>query len=518
MKHFLSLMLCAVLVLSMVPGVMTAEEGAPYVNKTGKPVTLTVFRAMDANLQDYITSWNETPYYQKMEELTGVHIEFVEPTSSAARETLNMLLISGEMPDIIIGSNLYGNGIYQAYLDGYFIDLAPYLPEYAPEYWSIITSSDEYWRDAADADGVISSMFRVFNEPNPAWMRLILKKELLDKLGVESVPATVADWENLFGVMSANGITPYVLASNGYDEKFMGAYDVMKDFYQVNGKIHYGQIEEGFRSYLTLMHDWYEKGYISKDFMSISNIDTLFAMDEIGTYDKPVVAAYNFGVAEGYHVLSTPYPRLSADQELHWDHYTNTMVRRDYDNGCIAVTSSCKDIETAIKWINFGYTAPGIELNNWGIEGLNFEYVDGKPQYLPAQWDYNGISQEGLNYYFKGHNCATYAYSDTQCHANLLKSPEAAAIREEYGDDPLLDHDYYLPSVSLTEEETEIRTEVMTNVDTYVNEMVLKFIIGTESLDNWDAYVATVEGMGIAKAIDAVQAAYDRYVSIVRPE
>ena len=43
--------------------------------------------------------------------------------------------------------------------------------------------------------------------------------------------------------------------------------------------------------------------------------------------------------------------------------------------------------------------------------------------------------------------------------------------------------------------------------------MVLKFIVGTEPLDNWDTFVSTVEGMGLQEALDAMQSAYDRYMA-----
>lgn len=517
MKKLVPLVLMLALCLSLLPMGAGAESGGLLV-APGETATLKVFRYMDSNLQDYIADWNETPFYQQMEALTGVKVEFISPTYSAAKETLNMLLVSGDMPDIIIGSRLYSSGAYQAVLDGYFIDLAPYLEAFAPDYWNIITSSDAIWREAVDDGGAISTFYRIFENPNPAWMRLVLKRETLDKLAVQDVPVTIADWEALFEKMLGAGITPFVLNNNpyhtGYDEKFMGAYNVREDFYQENGTVKYGQAEEGFLQYLTLMNEWYQKGYISKDFVSLSNVDTLFSLDEIGTYDKPIVAAYNFGVAEGYTVVSTPYPRQTPDQFLHWDSYKASNVAKNFDYGTVSITASCKDVELAVKWINFLYGEEGRTLANWGIEGLNYETVSGSNQYLPTMWDYKGISQEGLNYYFKGHNSATYTKADTEVHANLLKSPEATMIRLEYDDDSLLDSAIYLPEISLTEEESETRTAIMADVDTYADEMVLKFIIGTEPLASWDTYVQTLYSMGLQEALDVTQAAYDRYMAI----
>jgi putative aldouronate transport system substrate-binding protein len=43
--------------------------------------------------------------------------------------------------------------------------------------------------------------------------------------------------------------------------------------------------------------------------------------------------------------------------------------------------------------------------------------------------------------------------------------------------------------------------------------MVLKFIIGTEPLSGFDAFVATVKSMGIDEAIALTQAALDQYMS-----
>lgn len=45
----------------------------------------------------------------------------------------------------------------------------------------------------------------------------------------------------------------------------------------------------------------------------------------------------------------------------------------------------------------------------------------------------------------------------------------------------------------------------------YVDEMVLKFITGAESMDGFDDYAATIEAMGLPKAIALKQDGLDRY-------
>ena len=64
----------------------------------------------------------------------------------------------------------------------------------------------------------------------------------------------------------------------------------------------------------------------------------------------------------------------------------------------------------------------------------------------------------------------------------------------------------------LSPEETAERAALMAQVDTYAKEMMLKFIMGAESLDNFDKYLVEVTEYGLASATAITQAALDRYL------
>ena len=51
----------------------------------------------------------------------------------------------------------------------------------------------------------------------------------------------------------------------------------------------------------------------------------------------------------------------------------------------------------------------------------------------------------------------------------------------------------------------------MADIKTYVDDMQVKFMIGNESLDNFDAFVKNIEGMGIERAREIQKAALERY-------
>lgn len=70
-----------------------------------------------------------------------------------------------------------------------------------------------------------------------------------------------------------------------------------------------------------------------------------------------------------------------------------------------------------------------------------------------------------------------------------------------------------LPNLTLTDEESGVASAIINDCNTYADEMTVKFITGVEPLDNFDDFVSILERMNIEKALEAYQAAYDRYLS-----
>lgn len=78
--------------------------------------------------------------------------------------------------------------------------------------------------------------------------------------------------------------------------------------------------------------------------------------------------------------------------------------------------------------------------------------------------------------------------------------------------DSQCDNEYTISAaLTMTDEENEIYNSVITEVMTYVQEMQVKFILGIESFDQYDAFLEKIREMGIDQAIAAYQAAFDRY-------
>ena len=61
------------------------------------------------------------------------------------------------------------------------------------------------------------------------------------------------------------------------------------------------------------------------------------------------------------------------------------------------------------------------------------------------------------------------------------------------------------------QEEGNIYNSAYTDIQTLVDEMTVKFILGGESLDNYESFIDTLYTYGLQQCLDVKQAAYDRY-------
>lgn len=491
----------------------TVETGS---GNTEEPVTLTYWVPLNGAAAKYITSYNENTAYQEAMKKLGIQIEFIHPAIGQEQEEFNLLFLGDELPDIIAFADHYTGGEFQGMRDGVFLDLTDLVPEYAPDYYKILTEDEEFYRESTDNEGRIATFNNYKPIGDPPHRRWILNQDLLNELGCE-IPQTVANFEVMFDKMLEKGITPYLLDKTGYEVQLMGMYDLYMNsttrFYQQDGTVKFAPMEDKFKDYLALLNKWYTKGYISKDFSSIqgTEADTLFDTGQIGTYLAAIVASYNRGQAQGINVVSAPYPRLEEGQQLHWDD-CDVWPRTKFNETTVAISKDCKNVEAAMKFMNFAYTEEGAELYNWGVEGVNWDWQGDKRVYNDTMLNNGKFGTEEASYIYKVHFAPKVNYPDVECHANLLKSEGALNSRLMWSDDDKSDSSLQLPPFQLDEEDQQTVAEVGTPIYTYVDEMTLKFITGAESLDHFDSFRDTVKSMGIEEVLQLEQKGYEEYM------
>lgn len=87
--------------------------------------------------------------------------------------------------------------------------------------------------------------------------------------------------------------------------------------------------------------------------------------------------------------------------------------------------------------------------------------------------------------------------------------PEQLETTVVWGDNNGAAH--IMPPITPTSDESKEFSTIMTEIESYRDEMILKFIFGDVSLDEFDEYVKNIEAMGLDRALEIQNAALDRY-------
>lgn len=488
---------------------LTEEASLPL---TDEPVTLTVFAGLDSNLTGIVDDYNDNAFFQELEKRTGVHLEFIIPASGTEQEAYNLMIASGELADIITHNGYnYPEGWDAAVDDGYYMDLTPYLDTYLKDYQRVRTSDPVMEKSTLTDSGRVVSFNILYTEPQGPWMGMQIRKDWLDDLGLD-VPETYDELEEVLRQFKEkkNAYAPLSIGANGYMETshaLSAGYGVMEDFMQIEGKVVYGPMEEGWKEYLTMLNRWYDEGLVDPDFMTNGawQVDIGMVLNgETGVWNAmyTMISQYESGDS-GIEVVPMTSPVKQKGDELH--------IRREdgYVGNGVAISADCEYPEIAMKLMNYLYSEEGAELANYGIEGDTFNYVDGKPV----------LTEKISN---------NEQYSMSQAQALYLMPPsrfgglydwtrELSTVPEKdikafdiWG---VADDSYIIPArITYTSEESTERAKIVTEVDTYMKENSVKFITGVLDIDEeWDNYVNQLKELGVERAIEITQNALDRF-------
>ena len=492
------------------------NEGQYPIKEEG--VKLTYWMPMNAGAANFIASYDENPSYQKIQENTGVDIEFIHPAAGTDVESLKIMLASGELPDMIQlqRDDWYSGGVKALFEEGAIIDIAPYLDEYAPQYKEVVMHDEVAQRQIVD-DGKVYGFYKItYADPMP-YIRFNLNKDWLDEFGM-SEPKTIAEYEAFFQAVLDNkpGVAPLYIQPTSVEQLglVMGAFDMLYSWYMQDAEtVGYWANAPQHKEFLKLMNEWYNKGYLTKDFASLTleEARAQFDMGQLACIGDSVDATYT-RTKDKFTVTNAPYMRKEADSVV-----GNKTASWPVDQGnawVTVITSACKNVEAAVQYLNYGYTYEGSMLFTFGIEGEHWNWgEDGIPKFTDEILNNpNGMTISNVSYALKIHFGTRYCYPDSIGHPGTASNQEALRIRTMWDGDENEQNFLRLVPITLTTDEANERAELMVQVDTYANEMMLKFITGAESLDNYDAYLQELSARGMDRAVEITQNALNRYL------
>jgi len=478
-----------------------------------EPLTLKFWTPFIASMPEHIKTLADTKTYQELMRRTGITIVFEHPPLGQESEQLNLMIASNMLPDVIINS--VPGGPEKAINDNIIIPLNDVIAKYAPNLRRVLAKYPHINKMVMTDSGKYYCFPSLRPDPSTlVYMGLIVRKDWLDELGLP-IPETMSDWYNMLKEFKEkkNATAPFTIPKNYLtlpSSYFCGAYGVGIGFYveENRTKVMYGPIQPGFKDFLAELAKWYKEGLLDPDFATNDTkaVDSKVTGGKSGSYFGYSSSITNYKTLVGdtdpkFELIGVPYPVLNRGEIPKFGHYSSEF--RDFCSGY--VTTANKHVKETAMLLDYYYSEEGNLLMNFGIEGDSYVMIDGYPTYTDKlKNDPRGFSVALTEYVFSGP-----FVTDPRYFEQTLISKAQGEANNIWAKTKIVEH--MLPPVTPSPEDSVRLANIMNEVGTFVNEMILKFIIGQEDINNFDKFVEQLKKMNIEEAIAINQKALDAY-------
>ena len=524
----LSFWLAVVLVITAFSGCGKKEEVVSTVTDLPKgeisyPIeteqTLKYWVKLNGTVAQVAPTVNETVFAEWEYEKTGIKVEYIHPAQGQEGEKFNLMLMSSDMPDIIVWYwySILG-GPEKAIKDGYITRLND-LSDYTPNFNATLQANPEADKMVKTDEGSYYAFPTLKLDPElTVFAGPIVRKDWLDDLGM-AIPETIDDWYNMLKAFKdekkADAPFSYVGSSLLNDfGAFIGAYGIKQNFYLDDGKIKYGPVEEGYKEFIQTFRKWYDEGLIDKNLAAVDNnaLDAKMLNGNSGAtvgFNSSSLGKWLTAMQEKdptYNLAAAPFPVLNAGEKPKFGQKDLTY---NVSNSA-AISGKSKNKELAARFLDYAFSTEGNLLYNFGMEGESYNMVNGEPVYTdlimnnPEKLSISSALAKYTHAAYEGPYPSDVRYF--RQYYPMAQQKEAIPIWANTDAEKHL-----LPRIMMTMEESEDFKTVMTDITTLVEEQSMKFIMGVEPLENLDKFIEEIKSMNIEKAIEIQQAALERY-------
>ncbi len=500
-----------------------------------EPLTLSYWVQMNPNVVATLTSYNEMSCYKELEKRTGIHIDFQHAPASAneAKEQFNLMLASRKFPDVVetdwvsqVSSGpIVPGGPNKAIADGIIVRLNDLVDQYAPNLTKLLADHPDWRKQVVTDEGDLYCFPFLRGDPYlQTYAGIAVRKQWLEKVGLP-MPTTIDEWHTVlkaFKEKDPNGngqpddipLTPHKdgLQSAFNNGAFVGAWGVIPNFYQDGGVVKFGPVQPAFKDFVKTMASWYAEGLIDPDIVSMNG--KTFDARITGSVSGAGVMNTGSGIGKymglmktkdpSFSLIPAPYPVLKPGDKPEFGQRDNVFPGLG-----AAITTACKRLPEAVKWLDYGYGPDGHMLYNFGVEGISYTMVDGYPRYTDVVMknpDGLPLGQAMARHFrscFNGPFVQDRRYMEQ--YSALPEQQESLKVWTEPTNEKIL------PPITPTQDESSRFATIMNDVNTRFQEMMVKVITGVEPVESWDAVVSQLKQMGLDEATKIQQAALDRY-------
>ncbi len=517
LKRFV--LLCTLIILCTAAIPVLAED----------KLTLTMWAALNAKSARSVTTNADIVAIQKTEEATGIHIEWTEPPVGDEASQFNLMIANPDKyPDMIAWNWWnYAGGPEKAISDGLLIDLSPYIDQ-MPNLKALYERYPELKKQCTTDEGHTYFFPRINGDAldpehhaQSFWVGPIYRKDILDALSMPE-PVTIDDWYEVLKAVKQNypDMIPFTAAgpttANTSIYTLASVFGARPNLYIDHGKVNFGLLSDQFKLFVETMAKWYDEELLDADYLANSANDLRAKVTSGEAFAFIGAQGGNYVTYSKVMAAAMPEAKLQIGA---WpvgpdgNAYTSQAGVINTVNGGfgVGITPACKDIEAALKYLDYGYSPEGIMLNSFGVE--NETYVidaDGSIRWtdaIQAQIDASSVDDVLGRYLVCG--ITTWAsLCDVRTFKLMRTYPGQYEAGEIWGQaSDALD----LPPLTPTTAESSVVAPILNNVQTYRDEVVGNMIQGIVSFDEYDTMVKQAKQMGIEQVVDIYNAALTRY-------
>lgn len=526
MEKIVSMLLVGVMVLGM------TACGSKNDSKEGQIDTSVREFHIFAGISALSPDNSEKPVIQQMNEVMGVTIDWDCISGDTLTEKKNLVLNAGtDMPDAFMGASLSDYEIITNGSNGIFIPLESYINEETmPNLSKLVEERQELLATCTMPDGhiytlpTISEMGFTYSDGNNYYIGAIpqfmaINKEWLAAVNMD-MPTTIDELHDILVAFKENDCNGNGNPSDEIPLSFewghwcanmtslfsaFGFTDYNADHRAIkDGKVYYNASTENYKEAMKYFHQWYAEGLI--DIEAFSQDDSQYIAKGSGEDARlGVFSWWEIPEVVGDHADEYEYLTFLSGADGTLGVNLNEQGTTGHDR--FAITSSCKNPELLMKWIDQCYDPV-----------LSMQIIYGPiGEYFEEKTDENGVYIEtpeaGGNLKAKTELWAPSRQLSTDFGTYYYMEDRAQQRLDDLSNiwfEKVNNFESY-PSVVYSLEETEIINEYISDLNDYVSVTSANWIISGGVDEEWDKYISQLEKMGVNDVVAAWQAAYDRY-------
>ncbi|MDF2650679.1 MAG: transporter substrate-binding protein [Paenibacillus sp.] len=439
--------------------------------------------------------------WKLLKEKTGVTLDVQVPPGEL-NDALNLTVASGKMPDMML--TLDGELPKKFGAQGALVNILDHVDKSMPNFAKFMKKYPTLIQNTMSADGKLylfpSEGLGVTNA-----MVYLYRKDIFE----QNKLSEPKNWDELYTVLKKlkekypdtypltfrNGLDKILNIAPAFETGSKYYYDFDKKEWR------YAPVEDNYKKIVEYLRTFVKEGLIPPDFLSIdtkqwqdimSTNRAFVTIDYIGRIDffnKPLRQQN-----PDFNLSFMPPPAGQKDGKQ-----LNAFTQIDQSG--IMVSSTTKQVDAVMKYIDYLYSEEGRDIVSWGEKGNTYKTDSaGKNEYIGGYADLTdlqkktGIATYGSNLWYNPDSILA------------LASPE---LKYAYEQTPKF-VDKQQPKPAFTTDEALILSTTGQEIDKFREENIAKFVLGTKSLDDWNQYVSDLKKLGVDKILEIYNTAYKR--------